>query len=74
MTMAIPYLTICSYSGEKFSADNSEFIYVESWRQINILLRENNASFDLSRILESKQFFDTPFEYVVFPFFSANQK
>lgn len=56
-------LTICSYLGEKFSTDNSEFIYGESWWQINTLLRENNASFDLSRMLESKQIFDTPFEY-----------
>ena len=43
--------------------NNSEFIYGESWRQINTLLRENNASFDLSGMLESKQIFDTPFEH-----------
>jgi hypothetical protein len=43
--------------------NNSEFIYGESWRQINTLLRENNASFDLSGMLESKQIFDTPFDH-----------
>ena len=43
--------------------NNSEFIYGESWRQIKTLLRENNASFDLSGMLKSKQIFDTPFEH-----------
>ena len=56
-------LTICCYLGDKFSNDNTEFVYGESWWQINTLLRENASSFDLSRMLESKQIFDTPFEY-----------
>jgi hypothetical protein len=56
-------LTICCYFGIKFSEDNSEFIYGESWWQINTLMRKNGSSFDLSRMLESKKIFDTPFEY-----------
>ena len=54
-------LTICCYLGEKLSKDDTEFVYGHSWWQINTLLREKGSSFDLSRMLESKQIFDTPF-------------
>jgi hypothetical protein len=60
---AYALLTICCYLGEKFSGDDKEFVYGESWWQINTSLRENSSSFDLSRMLESNQIFDTPFEY-----------
>ena len=56
-------LTLCCYFGNKFSEDDKEFVYGDSWWKINKLLRENGSSFDLSRMLESKQIFDTPFEY-----------
>ena len=56
-------LTICCYLGDVFSKDAKEFIYGEGWWQINTLLRINDSSFDLSRMLENKQVFDTPFEY-----------
>ena len=56
-------LTICCHLGTMFSDDNTEFVYGASWWQINTLLRENKSSFDLSRMFESKQLFDTPFEY-----------
>lgn len=55
-------LTICCCLGNKFSEDDKEFIYGESWWQINTLLRENGSGFDLSRMHESQQIFDTPFE------------
>lgn len=56
-------LTMCCCLGDKLSIDETEFVYGESWWQINTLLRENGASFDLSRMNESKQIFDTPYEY-----------
>lgn len=56
-------LTICCCLGNKFSKDDKEFIYDEGWWQINTWLRINDSSFDLSRMLESKQVFDTPFEH-----------
>ena len=56
-------LTMCCCLGDKLSIDDAEFVYGESWWQINTLLRENGASFDLSRMSESKQIFDTPYEY-----------
>lgn len=55
-------LSICDYMGCKFSEDNSEFIYADSWWKINTLLRTSACKFDLSRMLESRVVFDTPFE------------
>ena len=55
-------LTICCFLGKVFSYGDSIFKYEQSWWQINTLLRERKAGFDLSRILESRQIFDTPFE------------
>ncbi len=55
-------LVICSYLGKKFSETNVEYIYGDSWWKINTLLRENGSSLDLSRMHETKQIFDTPFE------------
>ncbi len=55
-------LTICCFLGKKFSNDEAVFNYDESWWQINTLLRANKASFDLARMLESRQIFDTPYE------------
>lgn len=56
-------LTICSHLGNKLSKDDKEFIFGESWGQIDTLLRKNGSSIDLSRMHESKQIFDTPFEH-----------
>ena len=56
-------LTICCFLGDKFSEDDSEFKYGQSWWQINTLLRQSKSSFNLSRMLQSKQILDTPFEY-----------
>jgi hypothetical protein len=55
-------LVICSCLGEKFSETNTEYVYGDSWWKINTLLRENGSSLDLSRMHETKQIFDTPFE------------
>jgi hypothetical protein len=55
-------LVICSHLGEKFSETNTEYIYGDSWWKINTVLRENGSSLDLSRMHETKQIFDTPFE------------
>ncbi len=56
-------LTICCHFGDKFSEDSTEFIYDDSWWQINTLLRTHGSSLDLSRMFETKQIFDTPFEH-----------
>lgn len=55
-------LTICCLFGKKFSGDDTVFKYDGSWWQINTLLRENKAGFDLSRMHQSRQIFDTPYE------------
>ncbi|MES2512562.1 MAG: hypothetical protein V4580_00390 [Bacteroidota bacterium] len=55
-------LVICCHVGVTFSKDNSEFVYGDSWWQINTLLRTNGSGLDLSRMIESRQIFDTPFE------------
>ncbi|MES2762381.1 MAG: hypothetical protein V4677_09240 [Bacteroidota bacterium] len=54
-------LTMCSYLGYTFSETNDELEYSHSWEQINTLLRINGCRMDLSRMLESKQVFDTPY-------------
>lgn len=56
-------LTICCYLGDKLSEDDKEFIYGESWWQIDTLLRKNGSGIDLSRMHESRKIFDTPFEH-----------
>lgn len=55
-------LVICSHLGEQFSEANMEYVYGDSWWKINTLLRENGSSLDLSRMHETRQIFDTPFE------------
>ncbi len=55
-------LTICSCLGERFSEDCKEFVYDDNWWKINTLLRESGCLLDLSRMHETKQIFDTPFE------------
>jgi hypothetical protein len=55
-------LAICCHLGNKFSEDSSEFIYGSSWWQINTFLRTNGSHIDLSRMVESRQLFDTPYE------------
>ncbi|MES2567305.1 MAG: hypothetical protein V4565_10585 [Bacteroidota bacterium] len=55
-------LTLCSIFGNKLSRDGSEFVYNDSWWQINTILRTNGCTLDLSRMTESQQIFDTPFE------------
>ena len=56
-------LTICCCLGDKFSEDVTEFIYGDSWFQINSLFRTSGSKLDLSRMFETKQIFDTPFEH-----------
>lgn len=55
-------LVICSHLGKKFSETNREYVYGDSWWKINTLLRESGSSLDLSRMHETRQIFDTPFE------------
>ncbi len=56
-------LTICCYLGKKFSENNTEYIYHDHWEKINTYLRNKGSGIDLSRMHETKQIFDTPFEH-----------